>query len=60
MGRFVVGGPLYWLGWLSTGAMVLSVVAMGAVFFGGATLHLFLRGRKAPSRRMGGASWFDC
>jgi NRAMP (natural resistance-associated macrophage protein)-like metal ion transporter len=33
MGRFVVTGPLYWLGWLSTAAMVLSVVAMGIVFF---------------------------
>ena len=28
MGRFVVGGPLYWLGWLSTAAMAVSVVAM--------------------------------
>ena len=28
MGRFVVGGTLYWLGWLSTAAMGLSVVAM--------------------------------
>jgi hypothetical protein len=28
MGRFVIGGPLYWLGWLSTAAMLLSVVAM--------------------------------
>ena len=25
MGRFVIGGPLYWLGWLSTAAMLLSV-----------------------------------
>jgi hypothetical protein len=33
MGRFVVGGPLYWLGWLSTAAMTLSVVAMGVGFF---------------------------
>ena len=33
MGRFVVGGPLYWLGWLSTLAMLLSVVAMGVGFF---------------------------
>ncbi len=33
MGRFVVGGPLYWLGWLSTAAMMLSVVAMGVGFF---------------------------
>jgi NRAMP (natural resistance-associated macrophage protein)-like metal ion transporter len=35
MGRFVVGGPLYWLGWLSTAAMMLSVVAMGVGFFVG-------------------------
>lgn len=28
MGRFVIGGPLYWLGWLSTAAMTISVVAM--------------------------------
>jgi NRAMP (natural resistance-associated macrophage protein)-like metal ion transporter len=33
MGHFVIGGPLYWLGWLSTGAMALSVVAMVAGFF---------------------------
>ena len=33
MGRFVVGGPLYWLGWLSTLAMLLSVAAMGVGFF---------------------------
>jgi NRAMP (natural resistance-associated macrophage protein)-like metal ion transporter len=33
MGHFVIGGPLYWLGWLSTGAMLLSVVAMVAGFF---------------------------
>jgi len=30
MGRFAVGGWLYWLGWLSTAAMALSVIAMGA------------------------------
>jgi hypothetical protein len=35
MGRFVVGGLLYWLGWLSTAAMMLSVVAMGVGFFVG-------------------------
>ena len=35
MGRFVVGGPLYWLGWLSTAAMLLSVLAMAARFFVG-------------------------
>jgi len=28
MGRFVIGGWLYWLGWLSTSAMLLSVIAM--------------------------------
>ena len=28
MGRFVTSGPLYWLGWLSTAAMAISVVAM--------------------------------
>ena len=28
MGSFVIGGPLYWLGWLSTAAMAVSVVAM--------------------------------
>jgi NRAMP (natural resistance-associated macrophage protein)-like metal ion transporter len=30
MGRFVIGGPLYWLGWLSTAAMAVSVAAMAA------------------------------
>ena len=35
MGRFVVAGPLYWLGWLSTLAMMLSVLAMGMGFFAG-------------------------
>jgi len=29
MGKFVIRGPLYWLGWLSTAAMLLSVLAMG-------------------------------
>jgi NRAMP (natural resistance-associated macrophage protein)-like metal ion transporter len=33
MGRFVIGGPLYWLGWLSTAAMLLSVVAMVVGYF---------------------------
>ena len=33
MGRFVIGGWLYWLGWLSTAAMFLSVLAMGVGFF---------------------------
>ena len=36
MGHFVVGGPLYWLGWLSTAAMLLSVLAMVVGFFVGA------------------------
>ncbi|WFU17452.1 divalent metal cation transporter [Bradyrhizobium sp. CB3481] len=35
MGTFVVKGPLYWLGWLSTIAMMLSVVAMAVGFFVG-------------------------
>ncbi|HKU07275.1 MAG TPA: divalent metal cation transporter, partial [Bradyrhizobium sp.] len=33
MGSFVIGGPLYWLGWLSTAAMAASVVAMGVGWF---------------------------
>ncbi|VIO73426.1 Divalent metal cation transporter MntH [Bradyrhizobium ivorense] len=33
MGRFAVRGLLYWLGWLSTGAMALSVIAMGIMQF---------------------------
>ena len=33
MGRFVIDGPLHWLGWLSTAAMLLSVLAMGVGFF---------------------------
>ena len=37
MGRFVIGGPLYWLGWLSTAAMLLSVIAMIAGFFLGSS-----------------------
>ncbi|MET0677062.1 MAG: divalent metal cation transporter, partial [Bradyrhizobium sp.] len=35
MGRFVVGGTLYWLGWLSTAVMGISVVAMAIGFFVG-------------------------
>jgi NRAMP (natural resistance-associated macrophage protein)-like metal ion transporter len=36
MGKFVIQGPLYWLGWLSTAAMFSSVLAMGVgMFFGG-------------------------
>jgi NRAMP (natural resistance-associated macrophage protein)-like metal ion transporter len=33
MGRFAIGGPLYWLGWLSTAAMAISVVAMAVGWF---------------------------
>jgi NRAMP (natural resistance-associated macrophage protein)-like metal ion transporter len=33
MGHFVIGGPLYWLGWLSTGAMAASVAAMAVGWF---------------------------
>jgi NRAMP (natural resistance-associated macrophage protein)-like metal ion transporter len=33
MGRYVIGGTLYWLGWMSTAAMFLSVLAMGVGFF---------------------------
>jgi NRAMP (natural resistance-associated macrophage protein)-like metal ion transporter len=33
MKEFVIRGPLYWLGWASTVAMALSVVAMGVGFF---------------------------
>ena len=33
--RYVITGPLYWLGWLSTAAMFFSVLAMGVgLFFG--------------------------
>ena len=35
MGRFVIGGALYWLGWLATAAMLLSVLAMAVGFFVG-------------------------
>jgi NRAMP (natural resistance-associated macrophage protein)-like metal ion transporter len=33
MGSFVIGGPLYWLGWLSAAAMAASVVAMALGWF---------------------------
>jgi Mn2+/Fe2+ NRAMP family transporter len=33
MGRYIITGPLYWLGWLSTVAMLLSVFAMGVGLF---------------------------
>ncbi|WP_454633153.1 NRAMP family divalent metal transporter [Bradyrhizobium cenepequi] len=36
MGRYVITGQLYWLGWLSTAAMLLSVVAMGVGWLFGA------------------------
>lgn len=32
MGQFTIKGVLYWLGWLSTAAMTLSVIAMGVGF----------------------------
>jgi Mn2+/Fe2+ NRAMP family transporter len=33
MSKFVIAGPLYWLGWLSTGAMTICVIAMIAGYF---------------------------
>jgi Mn2+/Fe2+ NRAMP family transporter len=33
MGKFVVQGPLYWLGWASTLAMGLCIVGMMATMF---------------------------
>jgi NRAMP (natural resistance-associated macrophage protein)-like metal ion transporter len=33
MGRFMIGGPLYWLGWLSTAVMAVSVAAMAVGSF---------------------------
>ena len=33
MSKFVVSGPLYWLGWLSTATMGACVIAMAAGFF---------------------------
>jgi NRAMP (natural resistance-associated macrophage protein)-like metal ion transporter len=35
MDRFVIAGPLLWLGWLSTAAMALSVIGMMIGFFVG-------------------------
>jgi Mn2+/Fe2+ NRAMP family transporter len=35
MDRFVIAGPLHWLGWLSTAAMALSVIGMLVGFFVG-------------------------
>ncbi|MBI5323598.1 divalent metal cation transporter [Bradyrhizobium sp.] len=34
MGHFAIGGPLLWLGWLSTAAMTASVAAMAVGWFG--------------------------
>lgn len=33
MSKFIITGPLYWLGWLSTAAMAICVAAMGIGFF---------------------------
>ena len=33
MGTFAIGGPLYWLGWLSTVAMAVGVAAMAVGWF---------------------------
>jgi NRAMP (natural resistance-associated macrophage protein)-like metal ion transporter len=33
MGKFVVTGPLFWLGWASTAAMTLCIVGMGVTLF---------------------------
>lgn len=33
MSKFIVSGPLYWLGWLATAAMTVCVVAMAVGFF---------------------------
>jgi len=33
MSKFIIAGPLYWLGWLSTAVMAICVVAMGIGFF---------------------------
>ncbi len=33
MGSFVISGPLYWLGWLSTATMAVSVAAMAIGWF---------------------------
>jgi hypothetical protein len=29
MGDLIVSGPVYWLGWIATGAMALCIVGMG-------------------------------
>jgi hypothetical protein len=33
MGKLVVKGWLYWLGWVSTAAMTFCIIAMGIGFF---------------------------
>ncbi|RTL52558.1 MAG: divalent metal cation transporter [Bradyrhizobiaceae bacterium] len=33
MNKFIISGPLYWLGWLSTFAMAICVIAMAVGFF---------------------------
>jgi Mn2+/Fe2+ NRAMP family transporter len=33
MNKFVISGPLYWLGWVSTGAMAVCVIAMIVGYF---------------------------
>jgi len=35
MGKLVVTGPLYWLGWLATAAMAMCIVGMIATMFMG-------------------------
>ncbi|CUT13626.1 Manganese transport protein MntH [Bradyrhizobium sp.] len=37
MGKLVVTGPLYWLGWAATGAMALCIVGMVATMFMGSS-----------------------
>jgi hypothetical protein len=31
MGRLIVEGWLYWLGWVATAAMALSIIGMGVI-----------------------------
>ena len=62
MGRFVIAGPLYWLGWLSTAAMLLSVVAMGMGLFCREILILPEHDRRHPAghqRHEGGDQSID-
>jgi hypothetical protein len=37
MGKLVVTGPLYWLGWTATAAMALCIVGMAATMFMGSS-----------------------